>query len=378
MCQRGFKGKDCTELEFCELERHCPDGSECKNLEDGYECVSTITFDGDNIPLAYNFNVTTTEQKLILLDQFELTYRSRSWGTAFYASYSTNYFVVFIMNNHVIVEWNIFGNLETNKFKKENFRGQWLTIYLKIKDNELKGGFKELVNDDTPNFIISDFDTYNFTEIFTKGNIYVGGSNPSVFDYQHILANAEFNFTNYVLRNVSLELVHNKNYFDMFETHLETPFPMLTVDLTKTNDRFKASISKFDCTEEIVYFNDNKYLLQGCLGEIRIGKILVPFFPIADMYKVKDYPEEFFSLIPTEKNKTIGCVLCHNKDCFNEAKCDLPDVNYPCQCLDGFAGDDCAININECEINQCRNNATCIDKIGIYECQCPVGYEGVL
>lgn len=242
ICQRGFKGKDCIELEFCELER-CPTGSECKNLEDGYECVSTITFDGNNNPpLLYNFNVTASKRKLILIDSFEITYRTRSWGTAFYATYLTNYFVVFIMNNHVVVEWNIYGNVESNKFKKENFRGQWLTIYLKIRDNELKGGFKELVNDDTPNFIINNLDAYNLTEIFTKGTIFVGGSgnDTSIFDYRQL--RDEFNISHYVLRNVTLDLANSKNYYDTAETNLDTPLPMLTTDVSKSDDVFKVYI----------------------------------------------------------------------------------------------------------------------------------------
>lgn len=228
------------ELEFCELEPHCPSGSECKNLENGYECVSTITVDVDNEALMYIFNATSSERKSISIDSIELTYRTRSWGTLFYSSYKENYFVIFIMNNYVVIEWSIYGNVETNKFRKENFSGQWLTIYLKIKENELKGGFKELVNDDTPNFIINNIDTYNFTEIFTKGKIYVGGSNPSKFDYHRIIIENGFNFTHYVLRNISLDLANNKNYYDTSETHLDTPFPMLTTDLTKNNDKFKV------------------------------------------------------------------------------------------------------------------------------------------
>lgn len=96
------------------------------------------------------------------------------------------------------------------------------------------------------------------------------------------------------------------------------------------------------------------------------------------MYKVKDYPEKYFSLMSNDKNKTIGCILCNSKDCLNDAKCEAPQESFSCQCPEGFAGDDCAIDIDECEMNQCKNNATCIDKVGKYECECQVGYEGVL
>ena len=38
----GYKGKECQEMEFCQLQ-DCPAGSECRNLNHGYECVSNIT-----------------------------------------------------------------------------------------------------------------------------------------------------------------------------------------------------------------------------------------------------------------------------------------------------------------------------------------------
>lgn len=93
------------------------------------------------------------------------------------------------------------------------------------------------------------------------------------------------------------------------------------------------------------------------------------------MYKVKDYPEKYFNLIPGSESK-IGCILCQDKDCYNEATCEAPNDDYVCRCLEGYAGDDCAIDVDECEMNQCKNNATCIDGVGKYDCECQIGYEG--
>lgn len=42
----------------------------------------------------------------------------------------------------------------------------------------------------------------------------------------------------------------------------------------------------------------------------------------------------------------------------------------------GYAADDCSIDINECENNECENGATCVDLVAKYECQCLLGYEG--
>lgn len=51
-------------------------------------------------------------------------------------------------------------------------------------------------------------------------------------------------------------------------------------------------------------------------------------------------------------------------------------AGYECLCVPGVTGQNCEININECESNPCIHG-TCSDKIGGYECECEEGYEGV-
>lgn len=45
-------------------------------------------------------------------------------------------------------------------------------------------------------------------------------------------------------------------------------------------------------------------------------------------------------------------------------------------CVPGVTGQNCEININECESSPCIHGS-CIDKIGGYECECNEGYEGI-
>jgi len=49
---------------------------------------------------------------------------------------------------------------------------------------------------------------------------------------------------------------------------------------------------------------------------------------------------------------------------------------YECVCVEGVTGENCEININECESNPCQYG-TCNDKIGGYVCECEDGYEGI-
>lgn len=50
---------------------------------------------------------------------------------------------------------------------------------------------------------------------------------------------------------------------------------------------------------------------------------------------------------------------------------------YHCICIDGFTGDHCEINVNECLSNPCKNKGQCIDGINNYTCNCDnTGYTG--
>ncbi|XP_017770186.1 PREDICTED: protein crumbs isoform X2 [Nicrophorus vespilloides] len=350
-CPRGFKGKDCKDLEFCQLEK-CPPGSICKNLEDRHQCMANVTFDGETSPLMYELTVPVNRKKAFIVETIELMYRTRSWGTALFAKHQSNYFTIFIYHDEVVVEWSINGFSESKRFRKEHFDGQWVTLLLKYKDSAMKGGFKELVIDDTPNFIVPDFDLVNFSKIFSEGSVYVAGSDNNTFDYWSVIKNGDYNGTTYLTLatdTTTVDPVIASSSVDF----LDTAFPSYKVDLKKNSDLFK-----------------------GCLSDIRIGKFLLPYFTMKELYsEKKPSVEEYFELLPSQKH-VLGCKLCYEKDCYNGGVCSSPNSTYKCDCQNGFAADDCSIDINECEDNKCKNNATCLDQIGTYECECVSGYMG--
>ena len=56
--------------------------------------------------------------------------------------------------------------------------------------------------------------------------------------------------------------------------------------------------------------------------------------------------------------------------CLNGAACENTVGSYVCVCGDGWAGEDCGVNIDECASNPCRNGGACVDTIGGFQCDC--------
>ena len=57
------------------------------------------------------------------------------------------------------------------------------------------------------------------------------------------------------------------------------------------------------------------------------------------------------------------CVTCVRQSVFDITS--LPPA--------GYTGYDCETEIDECDSDPCQNDATCVNKIGEYECECPDG-----
>ncbi|XP_078612389.1 uncharacterized protein LOC144882460 isoform X2 [Branchiostoma floridae x Branchiostoma japonicum] len=88
--------------------------------------------------------------------------------------------------------------------------------------------------------------------------------------------------------------------------------------------------------------------------------------------------------------KTVFCTEQHNYVCQDALKPCEPNVCQNggnctscfggsttfCDCLDGYGGKLCEINIDECASGPCQNGGSCHDDINSYTCQCQIGYQG--
>jgi Notch-like protein len=72
---------------------------------------------------------------------------------------------------------------------------------------------------------------------------------------------------------------------------------------------------------------------------------------------------------------------CWSTPCLNSGTCEesgtpanVPLDEYTCTCRTGFEGAHCETDINECANFECLNGGTCVDLAGYAVCDCAAGY----
>lgn len=67
---------------------------------------------------------------------------------------------------------------------------------------------------------------------------------------------------------------------------------------------------------------------------------------------------------------------CLFHSCLNNASCIDGIASFRCQCKPGYEGVFCGNETNECESMPCLNNGTCMDQINGFKCSCQPGFTG--
>lgn len=118
----------------------------------------------------------------------------------------------------------------------------------------------------------------------------------------------------------------------------------------------------------------------GCLDEIRINDLLLPFFSDTDLQipSSNNATERFRLISQTEVIKGCNSQMsyCDTYGCQNGGTCTELWNDYLCDCPLGFDGRNCENDIDDCVNHDCQNGATCIDGLNNITCNCIPGYYG--
>ncbi|XP_028712759.1 neurocan core protein [Peromyscus leucopus] len=69
---------------------------------------------------------------------------------------------------------------------------------------------------------------------------------------------------------------------------------------------------------------------------------------------------------------------CENNPCLHGGTCRTNGTMYGCSCDQGYAGENCEIDIDDCLCSPCENGGTCIDEVNGFLCLCLPSYGGSL
>lgn len=76
----------------------------------------------------------------------------------------------------------------------------------------------------------------------------------------------------------------------------------------------------------------------------------------------------YFIILCIGDNCSVDINECESDPCQYNGTC-VDRVNgYVCECIPGITGINCETNIDECQSQPCRNNGSCIDLINGYCC----------
>lgn len=293
----------------------------CHNLNDGYECLSSATFNGVNSTVQYTSigidgSATNNNQ---LEHSIKFSFRTRQGGTVLTiqneASQHVRFLRLDIESRGVAMRWIAKSGLVVNESLHElpgALNGSWHSVSITLPGN------------------------FSLAELVSpEGQITLGGG-----------------------------VAETTTVHSLVER--QAPQPDETTIAPVENE-----------TAAVMLIIPDSVPYRGCLNEFRVGGLLLPFFPTSDL--LNDPSARKFRTVSSDQldNLELECRLCYDHECQNGAKCLDPLANYTCDCLAGYEGDLCQINIDECVTNSCVNG-NCLDGVANYTCQCQTGWTGWL
>ena len=339
-CQEGYRGRNCADKEYC-FWYDCPVGSTCKSLVDGHECISNATFNG--------VNSTYVAYPQFSID--EETVNSTSVGD--------NEIVIYLRTRSLsgtLLQINNNNANANGEFIRLSLSGEKVVIEVPEMDGKMHSYFLDFSQDKD--------DWHRLHVTFYNGIVsaFIDQESPKevTIDFPPNLSLLDFVQQSSILVGSSLTSQPRRN----------SDVDLYNVDLATTLTPAAAGALIFNQVDQ--GFSD---FFRGCLGQVRIAGILVPFFNENEL--INNSASQRFDIDSRMDVTPNECVLCYEHECLNGGSCANPNEEFQCSCKTGFSGSLCATNIDECLSNLCKHGQ-CVDAVANYTCACDPGWTGWL
>uniref|UniRef100_A0A3Q2D1L8 Crumbs cell polarity complex component 1 n=1 Tax=Cyprinodon variegatus TaxID=28743 RepID=A0A3Q2D1L8_CYPVA len=347
-CPSSTAGRRCEEVKWCELSP-CPAASECKMLQQGYECYSNATFLNDSTVMVYQGNGRITRN----ITSLSFTIRTRKRNAAIlHAEKGSSFITVSVQDGLLFMELQSSMNKE-DKEERENglstvslsskrsiSDGEWHTAHLFMTAPWAQSSRWTLVLDEEiEEASISRSQGRNLNFLREGVDIYLGGLAPNAgWSLAGCLGTVE-------LGGIALP------YFRSQEVNL----PRLQ--------------------EEQFVQSSAEPALPGCRG----ASVCEPS-PCLNNGQCHDLFNTYNCTCAegwAGRRCDVLINTCASSPCVH-GNCTVNGLTYECTCEFGYTGVDCEEEVDVCENHLCANGATCLHGPEKYACLCPENYTGPL
>ncbi|XP_072367573.1 protein crumbs homolog 1 isoform X1 [Scyliorhinus torazame] len=416
-CPASTSGKTCNQVKWCQLNP-CPPYSECQLLSDGFDCHANATFKGQKSDLSFRGNGKIKQE----LTNVTFSLRTRdSNAVVLHAEKEQDFITVAIQQCHLIFmiqSGNSLGNLSILSSRAIS-DGLWHEVTFYMIDPWLQYSKWQMVIDKKVEMVTSTVVSGNLNFLLEGTNIYLGTGGPRKGGSLTGCLNTM------KLGGISLPYFANDNMYiikpqrDQFIKVSSNPVllgcPMKNICVSnpcKNNGNCEDMVSYYQCScpsgwtglnceDNIDECQSSPCIHGNCTDKVAAYKCTCASgfkgtnceVNIDNCKKHKcrngatctDAINSYSCSCPNNftgrfcEYPRLSTAFCidekKNWTCYNGGNC-TDGKNTRCICPIGITGNQCEVDINECESGPCLNGGFCQNLPNAFHCICDISFAG--
>ncbi|KAG7487593.1 hypothetical protein MATL_G00025250 [Megalops atlanticus] len=429
-CPPNTAGRRCEEVQWCELTP-CPSAAVCQPLTQGFECISNATFRDDSSVLSYKGNGKIFRN----LTSISFSIRTRKRNAAIlHAEKGPEFLTVSVQDSHLFLE--LLSGESSFALSLKSHRpisdGEWHSVEFSMVSPQSRTSEWTMAVDGEEEPAASSLPAGNVD--FLKEGVYIllGGLGPdAVWNLAGCLSTVEIGgiaLPYYGQSEVSLPRPQEEQFvktsaeaavsgcrgapvcapspcqnggvcedlFNLFSCSCPSGWAgrrcEVNSDRCVSNPCVHGNCSvrslAYECTceegyiganceEEVDPCRNHKCAHGGtCLHGINRYSCLCPE-NYTGPYCTLEVEEVPWFIIKHIRPK-LPVSICGNEKknytCFNGGNC--TETGMMCNCMPGFTGHRCELELDECKSNPCLNGGYCRNMINRFQCVCDMSYAG--